>query len=212
MREYILTHIRLEHLLCALIFLSRLGDIGSTYLITPKLRLEANPIMRKLGWWFGVATFFVCLVPYYSTALAIIVLVPSLMVSAANASKIWFARAYGESEYHELLLRVARRSRLSHALAPTIVAAVFTALVGLVLLLVSPEPARDWGYWFALGFLAYAFVIGFYGSLFFIRLFRKAKGSGEQEENPTQPGAAPNGGPATLSGSSGVAEGPPSAS
>jgi len=203
MREYIQSQIRLEHLLCALIFLSRLGDIGTTYLITPKLKLEANPIMRKLGWWFAVATLFVCLVPYYSTSLAVIVLVPSLMASAANASKIWFARAYGESEYHELLLRVARRSRLSHALAPTIVAAVFTALVGAVLLLLSPDPARDWGYCFALGFLAYAFVIGVYGSVFFVRLFRRAK-KGEDHEGPDQQTAAPNARAAHAPPASGV--------
>ena len=204
--EYIQSHIRLEHLLCALIFLSRLGDIGSTYLITPKLKLEADPIVRKLGWWFAVGTLFVCLIPYYSTALAIIVLVPSLMVSAANASKIWFARAYGESGYIELLLRVARRSRLSHALAPTIVAAIFSAFIGLVLLLLSPDPTRDWGYWFALGFLAYAFIIGFYGSLFFVRLFRKAKRNGEQEDGPAQTAEC---GLAKQSGNSGVSGGPP---
>jgi len=84
MREFIYSHIRLEHLLCALILLSRLGDIGSTYLVTPKLRLEANPIVRKLGWWFAVATLLLCLVPYYWTPAGIIILIPSLMVSAAN--------------------------------------------------------------------------------------------------------------------------------
>jgi hypothetical protein len=196
MREYIQGHIKLEHLLCAPIFLSRLGDIGSTYLITPKLKLEANPIMRKLGWWFAVATIFACLVPYYSTSLAIIVLVPSLMVSAANASKIWFARTYGEADYHELLLRTATRSRLSHALAPTIAAATFMALIGMVLLLLSPDPTRDWGYWFAMGFLAYAFIVGFYGSLFFVRLFRKAKDAVEQKDRPSQQAVPPNTGSA----------------
>jgi hypothetical protein len=85
----------------------------------------------------------------------------------------------------------ARRSRLSYTLAPTIVAAVLTASVGLVLLLLSPDPTRDWGYWFALGFLAYAFVIGFHGSLFFVRLFRKADENGEQEDYPAEPAAPP---------------------
>src|ERR1051326_7172442 len=89
MREYILSHVKIEHLLCTLIFVARVGDIGSTYLVTPKLRLEANPIIRKLGWWFAIATVALCLIPYYSTAMAVIVLVPSLLVSAANTGKIW---------------------------------------------------------------------------------------------------------------------------
>ena len=175
MREYIFNHIEFEHLLCGLILISRLGDIGSTYLLTPNLKLEANPFVRKLGWWFAAATSLVCLVPYYSTVLGIVVLIPSLMVSASNTSKIWFVRAYGESEYYELLLHVARKSHLSHALLPTVVAAMFTAGIGLVLLLLSPDPTKDWGYWFGIGFLVYAFVIGFYGCLSFVRLFRKAQ-------------------------------------
>ena len=43
-----------EHALCGLILLSRLADIGTTSLITPQLKLEANPIMRRLGWRFAV--------------------------------------------------------------------------------------------------------------------------------------------------------------
>jgi hypothetical protein len=76
------------------------------------------------------------------------------MVSASNTRQIWFARAYGESAAHELMLRLARNSRLSHALAPHFFVAGFYALIGLVLLLLSPDPTRDWGYWFGFGFLA----------------------------------------------------------
>jgi len=175
MREYFYAHVKLEHLLCGLILFARLGDIGSTYLATPTLKLEANPIMRRLGWWFAVATLFVCLVPYYSTALGVIVLIPSLMVSASNTGKIWFARAYGESEYHELLLRMAKRSKLWQALLPTVAAAMFNALIGLTLLLLSADPSKDWSYWFGIGFLGYALAIGFHGSVFFIRLFKNAR-------------------------------------
>ncbi len=199
MREYILSHIGLEHLLCGLILLSRLGDIGSTYLVTPRLKLEANPIVRKVGWWFAVVTLLVCLIPYYSTALGIVALIPSLMVSAANTSKIWFVRSYGEGEYHELLLRLARQTRLSHALVPTIVAAIFTAVNGLALLLLSPDPTRDWGYWFGFGFLAYALALGFYGSLFFVRLYRIARRTGEQGERAGQQTATPDAGSADVS-------------
>src|SRR5665213_2581533 len=134
MREYILSHLRIEHFLCGLILISRMGDIGSTYLVTPTLKLEANPIVRKLGWKFAWLTLLVCLVPYYSTAMGVVVLVPSLLVSASNTSKIWFVRAYGESEYQALILRLAKGSKLSHALAVVFASALFIALAGLVLL------------------------------------------------------------------------------
>lgn len=175
MREFILNHFKLEHLLCVLILISRLGDIITTFLVSPKLKLETNPIVRKLGWWFAVPTILVCFAPYFSTELGVVVLVPSLLVCASNASKIWFVRAYGESEYYDLLLRLARKSKLSHALAATILSTSFIALAGLVLLFLCPNPDFNWGFWFAIGFLAYAFVVAFYGCLFFIRLFRSAR-------------------------------------
>lgn len=175
MREWLMIHVRLEHLLCGLILLSRIGDVGSTYLLTPKLKLEANPIARRLGWPFAFATLLICLVPYWWTSGGIIVLVPSLLVSASNTSKIWFVRAYGESEYLELVRSVARRSKLSHAIMGSIVSALFIALVGLVLLLLCPDQMRDWGFWFGVGLLTYAFIIGFYGSLYFVRLFRSVR-------------------------------------
>ena len=173
MREFITTNF--EHVLCVLILISRLGDIISTRLVTPKLKLEANPIVRKLGWRFAIITLLLCLVPYWNTTGGIIVLVPSLLVSATNTSKIWFARAYGEQEFAELLKVLARKSKLSHALAGTIVSALFFAMVGLLLLFLCPDPNADWGYWIGIGVLTYAFIIASYGSLFFIKIFKTAK-------------------------------------
>jgi hypothetical protein len=42
------------HILARLVFLSRVGDIGSTWLVTPKLLLEANPFVRRLGYRFAL--------------------------------------------------------------------------------------------------------------------------------------------------------------
>jgi hypothetical protein len=173
MREFITSHF--EHVLCGLIFIARVGDILSTFLVTPKLMLEANPIAQKLGWRFAVLTIFICLVPYYSTTAGIIVLVPSLLVSASNTAKIWFVRALGEIEYLNLLYRLARTTKLSHALAGIITSALFIALAGFVLLFLAPDPNTNWGYWYAVGILLYAFVIGFYGSIYAWLLFRAAR-------------------------------------
>jgi hypothetical protein len=173
MREFIISHF--EHVLCGLIFVSRAGDIVSTFLLTPKLKLEANPIAKKLGWRFGVLTILACLVPYYSTPAGIIILVPSLLISASNTAKIWFVRALGETEYLSLLYRLARTTKLAHALAGVLVSALFIALAGLVLLFLAPDPSIDWGFWYGIGILTYAFIVGFYGSIYVWRLFRTAR-------------------------------------
>lgn len=157
-----------------MILVGRLGDILSTYLITPGLSLEANPVARKLGWRFMISSVLLCLVPFYSPPMGIIILVPSLMVSASNIAKIWFVRTYGEAEYLQLLIGVARKSKLRHALAGVLVSAAFIALLGLVLLFLSPDPDEDWGFWVAVGIMVYALAIALHGTSFCFRIFKMA--------------------------------------
>jgi len=163
----------LDHVLCVLILISRLGDIGTTYFVTPNLVLEANPVVRKLGWRFALLTLTACFVPYLSIGAGLMILVPSLMVSASNASKVWVARTMGEREYHAFLLRVAAASKLRTAIACLLVSAAFIVLLGAVLVALYPDPTRDYGYWFGAGIVAYGVVLVFHGSLALVRLFKQ---------------------------------------
>ena len=164
----------LEHVLAVLLLISRLGDIGTTFLVTPNLSLEANPIMRKLGWRFAAATLLLCLVPYFNQVVAVLILMPFLMISAGNAGRIWIARALGEGEYYALLIRAARQSRPIEAILPMCVSAGFIMLTGLVVLLFYPRPSTDWGFWLGVGIVLYGVSIAFYGTLFVRRLFKQA--------------------------------------
>ena len=76
----------LAHVLCGLILLGRLGDIISTWLITPKLDLEANPIVRRLGWRFAVLTVLICLVPYVVDVWIAVILVQGLDQASVGRS------------------------------------------------------------------------------------------------------------------------------
>jgi hypothetical protein len=96
------------HILAGLVFLSRVGDIGSTWLVSPKLLLEANPLVRRLGYRFAVPSLLLCLVPYYNTALGVIVLIVSLLVTASNLRGAWIIRSIGEAQYVALV--ATRRS------------------------------------------------------------------------------------------------------
>jgi hypothetical protein len=164
----------LKHILCLLILISRLGDIISTYVITPSLKLEANPLIRKLGWRFAFLTLLVCLIPYWHPGAAVMVLVPSLLVTSSNISKYWVVKSIGEEEYSKRLLLFAARSKLSHALFSVLAASFFLILAGLVLLFLCFDP-MEWGYWFANGIIVYGLVVALYGSLYSCRLFKKAR-------------------------------------
>lgn len=166
----------LPHVLCALLLLARIGDVGTTYLVTPNLTLEANPIARKLGWPFALVTLAACLLPYVHMPLAVSALVAFLFVSASNAGKIWIVRTVGEEAYLGFLLDLARKSKLSHALLAIAASKFFAALAGGTILLFYPRES-DWGLWLGLGVLLYAAATWFYGTLAMIRIFRRAASS-----------------------------------
>ncbi len=163
----------LPHVLCALLLIARIGDVGTTYLVTPNLILEANPIARKLGWPFALLTLGACLLPYVHMPIAVSALVAYLLVSASNAGMIWTVRTIGEKAYAAALLELARRSKLSHALLGLAASTFFVALAGGTILLFYPSE-DEWGFWLGLGVLLYAGAKGFYGTLAMIRLFRRA--------------------------------------
>ncbi len=162
----------LQHVLAALLLLSRLGDLSSTYLVTPTLKLESNDLVRRLGWKYAILTLLIAVAPYYNPQMAMVILVPSLLVSASNISKIWAARTMGEDEYADYVQAIARRSKLPHALYTVAGQCFFIMLAGVTLWMLSPDPDRDWGYWFGLGLMAYAFAMGFHSTIYYVRLFR----------------------------------------
>lgn len=166
------TYQQLPHVIAFLLLLARLGDVGSTYLISPTLKLEANPIVRRLRWPFAGVTILAAAIPYYSLPAGVAFLVVSLLVCASNCSRVWLVRTMGESEYHLLVIGIARRAPLALSLVFCLLSPLCMATVGGVLLLFYPNPKDDWAAWFAVGFIIYAMVIGLYGSLAFLR-YRK---------------------------------------
>ena len=161
-----------EHVLVIVLLLGRLGDVGSTYLVTPTLRLEGNPIARKFGWRFALLTIAVCLLPYYSTALGMVAIVVSFLATASNLSRGWIVRALGEAEYLRILQRAAAASTFREAIAFVLGSSGTFALAGLVLLLISGGPEM-WPYWFALGVILHACAMAIFGCVSLRRLYRQ---------------------------------------
>jgi hypothetical protein len=172
MHEFLRQGHNFQHVLAILILIGRVGDIGSTYLVSPTLKLEANPLARRLRWPFAILTLGVCVVPYYNTAMAVLILVPSLLVSGNNLARGWVARAVGEDELLAFLRRAALKTPPLVALAFTVGAGAFVMLAGGVLMVLSG--GWSWAFCFALGLMIYGVTVGLYGSLFAMRLRRQA--------------------------------------
>ena len=166
-------HEGLKFTIAALLLISRLGDIGSTYLASPKLELESNSVIRRFRWPFAVLTILVFIVPYWDIGSGIVLMVASLLVAASNSSKIWLIRAMGETEYYALMVRMAARAKPVPSLIYSLMPALFMSILGETVMYLYPSEHTDLGYHVGLGILGYALVVAFYGPTTFLR-YRKA--------------------------------------
>lgn len=95
-------------LMFAILVFSRGMDFLSTWVATPHLMLEGNPIAKWLGWrWGGVVNaILVCSLAAWPLS-AIVVSTASVLVAARNFQSAWLMRSMGEEAYREWYLRRA---------------------------------------------------------------------------------------------------------
>ncbi|MFX1450433.1 MAG: hypothetical protein ACFFCM_06310 [Promethearchaeota archaeon] len=89
---------------CLIISFGRFLDIFSTYRVTPKLELETNYIIRKLGWIGGIILQIplIILGSFFNT-FTIFIFVYSFLTTAHNISGSWLVKGMGEKEYTNML-------------------------------------------------------------------------------------------------------------
>ncbi|HKI99461.1 MAG TPA: hypothetical protein VKB51_13395 [bacterium] len=141
----------LTWLLVAAVALSRGLDFLSTWAVTPRLELEANPLARKVGWG-RMALLNVPLLglPLLHHGLAITLVVTSLLVAGTNLSAGALARGMGERAQLESQRRALRRLGLGNALLMNTLGSLVVCLGGAVILFLVPRLDSPAG-WAALG-------------------------------------------------------------
>lgn len=86
--------------LLALLVFARAMDFLSTWVATPNLVLEGNPLAKILGWRWGLvvnAVLVACLARWPLSA--IVVATASVLVAARNFQSAWLMRSLGEETY-----------------------------------------------------------------------------------------------------------------
>src|SRR5438445_9241756 len=80
-----------------LLLVCRGMDILSTWVATPNLVLEGNPIAKKLGWRWGLPiNFALCFTLAFWPLPAIVISTTSALVAARNFQSAWLMRSLGE--------------------------------------------------------------------------------------------------------------------
>lgn len=113
-------------------------DFLSTWVATPNLQLEANPIARWLGWKWGMAlNLALCFGFAFVPVTSIIVTTTSLLVAARNFQSAWMMRTMGEGAYGDWYLRRLQETPKGLYLGCLVANAGLHCLVGAVLVVFS---------------------------------------------------------------------------
>jgi hypothetical protein len=157
--------------LLSLLLFARGMDFLSTWVATPNLLLEGNPLARKMGWkWGAVVNIALCLIFAFWPLTAVIVITAGLLVAARNFHSAWLMRIMGEVAYREWILQRLMQTPLALYLACLVGETALTALPGAALVCWSDEESVAFS--IGCGILAYAGIVLFYSALSLWRLRR----------------------------------------
>jgi hypothetical protein len=152
------------YILLACVAFARAMDFFSTWVATPNLMLEANPIARKMGWKFGILINIVlCFLFALWPLPAIVITTTSLLVAARNFQAAWLMRSMGELNY-----RLWMTERISEAprmlfFGCTFAQALLYVLLGVVLMYFASWRLVPFG--IGMGMVTYAFAVSVYTSI-----------------------------------------------
>src|SRR5512146_1443315 len=97
-----------------LLLAARGMDILSTWIATPNLVLEGNPIAKKLGWRWGIPlNVAVCFGLAFWPVSAIAVSVTSVLVAARNFQSAWLMHSMGEESYRDWHVARVQETRIT---------------------------------------------------------------------------------------------------
>ncbi|MHB8519788.1 MAG: hypothetical protein ACYDH9_03425 [Limisphaerales bacterium] len=94
-----------------LLVFARGMDFLSTWIATPNLVLEANPLAKKLGWKGGISlNLTLCAAFALWPMPAVIIATTSVLVAARNFQSAWLMRSLGEERYRGWIAEQLRQT------------------------------------------------------------------------------------------------------
>ncbi len=171
MDEFVLFGSRDYGLMFLLLFVSRGADFFSTWVATPNMVLEGNPIAKKLGWRWGIPlNLALCVGLAFWPLPAIVISTTSVLVAARNFQSAWLMRSLGEQFYRDWHIERVQETSVTLYLFCLFAQTLLTGGVGAAVVYFS-----DWRLVplaIGLGIVAYAVAVAFYTLLGIWRMRR----------------------------------------
>ena len=158
-----------------LLLLSRGMDVLSTWIATPHMLLEGNPIAKKLGWRWGLPLNALMCFGFASWPLpAIVISTTSLLVAARNFQSAWLMRSLGEERYRDWHVERIQETNISLYLFCLFAQTGLTAAIGAAVIYFSDWERQSVPVMLAigLGIIAYAAAVTIFTLIGVVRLRR----------------------------------------
>jgi hypothetical protein len=186
-------------LLLLLLFVSRGMDFLSTWVATPNMMLEGNPIAKKLGWRWGIPiNIALCFVFAYWLVPAVLISTTSVLVAARNLQSAWLMRSLGEQHYRAWHVERVQETSVTLYLFCLFGQTVLIAGVGTAVLYFSNWDREPVLTAIGMGIIAYAIAVTVFTLLGVWRLrrasLREARASLPRIPSPSGNGRTPNNG------------------
>lgn len=161
--------------LFALLLVARGADFLSTWVATPNMVLEGNPIAKKLGWKWGIlVNLALCVAFAFWLLPAIVISTTSVLVAARNFQTAWLMRSYGEQLYRDWHVERMQETNVTLYLFCLFAQTGLVGGVGGAVIYFASEHDQI-VLAIGLGIIAYALAVAFYTLLGTIRLRRRQR-------------------------------------
>ncbi len=165
-------------LMFTLLVAARGMDFLSTWIATPNMVLEGNPVAKKLGWRGGIpVNLGLCALLAFWPLPAIVLITTSVLVAARNFQSAWLMRSLGEHLYRDWHVERVQETRASLYVFCLLGQTMLTASVGVVLIYCSNRSQDNALIPTAIGMgiVAYAVAVAFFTLLAVYRMRRAAR-------------------------------------
>ncbi len=143
-----------------LLLFARGMDFLSTWIATPNLVLEGNPIARRLGWKGGIPlNLGICLLFASWPVPAVIIATTSVLVAARNFQSAWLMRSLGEQRYRDWHMARIQETSIGLYLFCLFGQSALFAAVGLGLVYFSDSRHSPLAAGIGLGIIGYALAV-----------------------------------------------------
>ena len=156
-----------------LLLLARGSDFLSTWIATPNMILEGNPIAKRLGWKWGIpVNLGLCFGFAFWPLPAIVISTTSVLVAARNFQSAWLMRSLGEHLYREWHVERMQETSVTLYLFCLFGQTALTAGVGAAVMYFTDWDRNPVLLAIGLGIVAYALAVAFFTLLGIWRLHR----------------------------------------